>query len=243
MEKNAPGWQRQAGLVVSALHDLLGEALAGVYVHGSAALGGWTPASDLDLLVTTDAADRDWHAIGHGLLAALAPSPVIELSIISTTAASAPGHPWPFLVHVDQRDSRVIIDNGAGDADLLMHYLVARRGGVALTGPPLEAAFGPVPRDTVIAYLADELAWALEHADERYVVLNACRALAYRSDSLVLSKTVGGRWALDRGHDPGLVGPALDAQTNGRDLGPPGAAARAFVMDCRARLEAELSSP
>ena len=66
-------------------HDaaaLLDEALVGVYVHGSAALGGWTPANDLDVLVTADAAE-DWYAIGQALLDALAPSPAVELPVVS----------------------------------------------------------------------------------------------------------------------------------------------------------------
>lgn len=75
--EGSPAWQHQGERVVSVLRSLLGEAVVGIYVHGSAALGGWTPASDLDVLVTTDVDDADWHALGQGVLAALAPTPVI----------------------------------------------------------------------------------------------------------------------------------------------------------------------
>lgn len=242
MEVGSPGWQWQAETVVWTLRHLLNEALVGVYVHGSAALGGWTPASDFDVLVTTDAAAVDWQAVGQALLAALAPAPEVELSVVSASSAAAPQAPWPFLVHVDHREGSVVTDDGAGDADLLMHYLVARHSGIVLTGPAPETVFGAVPRAAVLAYLQGELAWALENADQKYAVLNACRALAYCDDGLVLSKFAGGQWALAHQYDSAVVEPALDAQKTGHDLGAPTPAARSFVTDCITHLEATLTA-
>ena len=60
--------------------------------------------------------------------------------------------------------------------------------------------------------LADELRWAVRHASGPYAVLNACRALRYRADNIVCSKTEGAEWALAEGIEPGLVQPALDAR-------------------------------
>lgn len=233
----SPGWQPQAARVVSAVRALIGEAVVGVYVHGSAALGGWTSASDLDVLVTTSATDVDWSAVGKRLLAALDPTPAVELSVVSATAAAAARPPWTFLVHVDQGGRRVATDDGTGDRDLLMHYLVIRHSGIILTGPEPEDAFGAVPRPAVLVSLADELAWALGHADQKYAVLNACRALAYCCDGAVLSKTAGAEWALSRGHERELIATALKAQIAGGDLGPPTPTARAFVADCVTHLE------
>ena len=242
MEVESPRWQRQAELAASTLWRLLDESLVGVYVHGSAALGGWTPTSDLDVLVVTDAAAEDWRVIGQALLGTLAPTPAVELSVVSVSAAAAAQAPWPFLVHVDQREGSVVTDEGTGDADLLMHYLVARHSGIAVTGPGPKEVFGAVSRDAVLAYLQDELAWALENADQKYAVLNACRALAYCDDGLVLSKTAGGEWALARQHKRTVVEPALDAQNAERDLGTPTPAARSFVSGCITRLEVALTT-
>jgi nucleotidyltransferase-like protein len=53
------------GLVDAAV-DALGIRLVGVYVHGSAALGGWVPgASDLDVMIVAepDAPDQALEAI------------------------------------------------------------------------------------------------------------------------------------------------------------------------------------
>jgi len=218
------------------LRRVLGQAVSGVYVHGSAALGGWTPTSDLDMLITSAANDRDWPTIGYQLLSNFAPVPVVELSIVSVAAAASPEPPWPFLLHVNQDQGRVVTDDGRGDPDLLMHYLVARRGGIAVTGPSASVAFGAVPRTSVSVHLRDELAWALNEADQRYAVLNACRALAYFRDGLVLSKIDGGRWALAQGFNGALIKTALTAQEAGHDLGRPTSTARVFVGQCMSQL-------
>lgn len=236
------GWQVQADLVSAFFDRALADGACGVFVHGSAALGGWTPASDLDMLVTTKRADGDWLGTGRQLLAVLAPAPLIELSVVTTAAAASPRPPWPFLLHVNQADSRVVVDGGEGDADLLMHYLVARWSGIAISGPPASAAFGAVPRESALRYLCEELAWALEGADQRYAVLNACRALAYCEDGAVLSKIDGGAWALERSLCSALVSSALAAQARGRDLGSSTLEARAFVEQCMAVIRAQVSS-
>ena len=231
-----PGWQSQAGLVATFFERTLGSALGGVFVHGSAALGGWTPASDLDVLVTSRSADADWAGLGAELLSGLAPTPAVELSVVAAGAAARPEPPWPFLLHVNQEGHRVVLDGGQGDPDLLLHYLVAAASGVPVAGAPVNEAFGAVPRSAVLQHLRAELLWGLEGADQRYAVLNACRALAYGQDGLVLSKLDGGAWALARGLEPTLVRAALAAQRAGADLGPPTDGARAFVERCRAAL-------
>lgn len=211
--------------------------MSGVYVHGSAALGGWTPTSDLDMLITSTTDDRDWPTIGHQLLSNVAPLPVVELSIVSAAAAASPDPPWPFLLHVNQDENRIVTDDGHGDPDLLMHYLVARHSGITISGPSASVAFGAVPSTAVTSHLRDELAWALNEADQRYAVLNACRALAYFRESLVLSKIDGGRWALAQGFNADLIKTALTAQAAGHDLGRPTSTARMFVEQCMSELE------
>lgn len=86
--------------------------------------------------------------------------------------------------------------------------------------------------------LSQELTWALTEADERYLVFNSCRPLAYSRDGAVLSKIDGGRWALANGYDATLIKAALDAQAAGRNLGTPTPAARSLVDHRQARLTA-----
>lgn len=216
--------------------EALGSAASGVFVHGSAALGGWTSSSDLDMLITSAVLDRDWVFIGKRLLSDLANRPSVELSVVSAASAARPEPPWPFLLHVNQAAGRVEADGGRGDPDLVLHYLVTRDSGLAMTGQPVDAAIGAVQRTQVLTHLRDELTWAMEHADQRYAVLNACRALAYSRDGSVLSKIDGGAWALKHGFDLTIVESALAAQVAGRDLGRPTPEARSFVELCRAEL-------
>ena len=60
-------WGGQA-LRIARLCAAWSPKLVGVYVHGSAALGGFGPASDLDVLVVTDGGSN-WPALGAQLLA------------------------------------------------------------------------------------------------------------------------------------------------------------------------------
>jgi hypothetical protein len=72
----------------------------------------------------------------------------------------------------------------------------------------------------VAGQLAEELRWAVDHAGVSYAVLNACRALRYRDERTLGSKTDAGHWARARGIRPALVQEALDARHRGSDSLP-----------------------
>jgi hypothetical protein len=126
--------------------------LVGVYLRGSAALGGFTSASDLDVLVIADG-PIPIAAVGQRLLGAVTEFP-LELSIVTGAATAVPAPPFPFVVHVASPD-RVVADDGGGDADLIAHFAVCRVSGVALSGPV--EVIGPIDRHRLLAYLAHEL--------------------------------------------------------------------------------------
>jgi streptomycin 3"-adenylyltransferase len=193
-----------------------------VYLHGSAVLGDWLPnRSDIDLLVVVT--DSIAPAITERLAATLAserdgPGVGIEASIVDARAASEPRVPWPYLVHVTtQPDDRKIVwgRDGSGDDDLVLHYAVTRELGWAALGPRPHAVIGAIPDAVVLEQLAAELEWAGEHADASYAILNACRALRFRAERLLCSKTEGGEWARLEGIEPTLVQAALDARREG----------------------------
>ena len=79
-------------------------------------------------------------------------------------------------------------------------------------------------------YFRDELRSGVEGGDQRYAVLNTCRAVAYAETGRLLSKVDGALWWREhhRAHWP-LVAEALAAQRQGRDLGPATPEARTFV--------------
>jgi Domain of unknown function (DUF4111)/Nucleotidyltransferase domain len=235
------------GLVDAAV-DALGVRVVGVYLHGSAALGGWVPgASDLDIMIVAepDPPDQGLEAIAAATIdvtpAALATG--LELSVISRDLAMSPRAPWPFLLHVATSttpgvEPRVLRDSGSGDPDLLMHMAVARAAGLALYGPAPMTMFGAIPRPDVLTYLIGELRWASSQAPEKYAVLNACRALAYLETDTIVSKTDGGEWALSalpEHADP--ISRALRDQRDGAASGPLSPDAHNFVAHIIGRLQ------
>jgi len=236
-----------AAAVTEELLTASGGSLQAAYLHGSAVLGGWQPTSDVDMLfVTADAIAGSTLARMAAVLAARSdqaggcPGRGLECSVVTATAALAPCAPWPYLLHVVGEPAGCRIHDGAGspgDSDLLMHYAVCRAAGRALTGSSPRDVIGPVPRQTILGYLADELHWGLQHAPEAYVVLNACRAMVYLTDDVIVSKIAGGEAALDRGVGPAeLIARALSQQLGRAARQQPGDEAAEFVRATAAAL-------
>jgi len=230
-------WRDQGEVVRSAIGRLMPDSI-GIYVHGSAALGDFGPASDLDVLVVVDdGPEREWDAIGKALLAAVTDEPPVELSVVGLAAAAAPAPPWPFLLHVNSGQQRWVAGGDGGDPDLVAHYAVVRAAAVVLHGADAHTVVGPVGREELLAYLSGELAWGCAEADQRYAILNACRAVAYADEDLLLSKVAGGQWWLEHHGPDEVVTAALAAQHAGVDLGLCGPAARALVATAIAEVD------
>ncbi len=196
--------------------------LVGIYLHGSAALGGFEPArSDVDVLAVvaepgTAAAGR---RLGEAIVAAAdqCPGTGLEMSVITAATARDLGD-CPFEVHVNTTGDAPVIATGAGtagDPDLLLHIAVCRQHAVAVHGPPPARVFGPLPRHRVLAAMEDELRWGLDHGRTAYAVLNACRAARFAEDGLLCSKLDGARWYLTRHPDDPTVTAALAHQRDG----------------------------
>jgi Domain of unknown function (DUF4111) len=94
----------------------------------------------------------------------------------------------------------------AADPDLLLHFAVCRRAGVAVAGPAPVQVFAEPPRGWLLERAAAELRWAVRHGDFAYRVLNACRAWRYLEGDVLGSKVEGGRWARLRLVDTELPG-------------------------------------
>lgn len=202
---------------------VFGSRLVGVYLHGSAVLGGFDlRRSDIDILVVCDSATTasERSAAAAELSGRRLPCPAsgLELSIVTLPVAQHPTARPAFELHVTTgpEDPKVIDGHHrGGDPDLVAHFAVCRAAGRVLgRGRPPADVFAPVPDELVVAQLATELRWAAEHAPAEYAVLNACRAWRFVVDGGLVSKIDGGRWALDRvpGPDRELVRTALDRQ-------------------------------
>ena len=241
------GWQNcpadvkeQIESLIRGLRRRLNDNLIGVYLHGSLATGCFNPLrSDIDLLVVvrqrmTVETKRDLARII--LDASQQPAP-IEISFLSPEDLHPWRHPAPYDFHYSEDWREDFERERAGgdwtnwnaeertDADLAAHITVLNHRGACLYGRSIKEVFPSVPeKDFVDSILADVLSakFGLGGAAARfpvYVVLNACRTLAFMRDRSVLSKEEGGRWALAnlpaRFHKTITV--ALDEYRSGRN--------------------------
>jgi Domain of unknown function (DUF4111) len=211
--------------VAAGLARVLGPALVGVYLHGSAALGGWSAErSDVDLLGVVARplerrAKREISArLNHPSLVCPAAAG-LELSMVTAAVAADPPRRPPFELHVTTGPAAQTHLGGpaAADPDLLLHFAVCRRAGVAVAGPGPVEVFAEPPRAWLLERAAAELHWAVRHGTFSYRVLTACRAWRYLEDDVLGSKVESGRWARVR-----LAG---ERSAEGASSDPPGAAA------------------
>ena len=229
-------------LAADLLH-VAGDALIGVYLHGSAVYGDWNErGSDVDVLViVADGVEASVvRRMAEALTSGLAcPGAGLEGSIVGAADAAAPADPWPFLVHATTvPDDRKVVWGvaGRGDVDLVLHYAAARGHGWTAFGPPPDSVIGAISGDVMARVLAGDLRWGVDNADASYAVLNACRALRYRDERVLCSKTEGGEWALARSIEPELVRGALDARGRG-ERAPMTDAVKQWVLSVAVLLE------
>lgn len=231
------GFARDLAAVLAELRS----DLVGVYLHGSAALGGFAAArSDVDILVVVEESTgaEGQRKLGEAIAAAARDCPGVglELSVITAETARDLGS-CQYEVHVNTTGSEaVVVVGGDSDTDLILHCAVCREHAIAVTGPPAEQVFGEVGRDRIVQATLDELDWALEHAPVTYAVLNACRALRFAVQGTQCSKVEAGEWYLERHPDNPVVLSALAAQRAG-SAEPPGAdEAKEFVRGVTSQL-------
>ncbi|MFI7012376.1 aminoglycoside adenylyltransferase domain-containing protein [Streptomyces sp. NPDC050145] len=213
--------------------------LVGVYVHGSAVLGGFrSERSDVDVLavVAGPSGEAEQRALGVALAdtAVRCPGTGLELSVVTSATAADLG-PCAFEVHVraSARERVVVPGAGhAGDHDLVLHCAVCREHAHAVCGPPASEVFGRVSAERVVAAMMSELRWGLDQADPTYAVLNACRALRFAEGGGLCSKVDGGRWYLSRHGGHAAVAAAVAHQL-GEGAAPSMPAAIAFVEAAR----------
>jgi hypothetical protein len=189
--------------VAGGLARALGPVLVGVYLHGSAALGGWSAQrSDVDLLGVVARrlgrpAKRVVAARLHHPSLTCPADAGLELSLVTSAVAADPPRRPPYELHVTTGPSPATHLGGvaATDPDLLLCFAVCRRSGLAVTGPDPAEVFAEPPRDWLLERAAAELRWAERHGSFADRVLTGCRAWRYLEDDVLGSKVDGGRWA------------------------------------------------
>lgn len=221
--------------MVEGFHEILGEHLIGIYLHGSLAFGCFHPeTSDIDFLVVvnTPLAEATKRSIAQALIAWTqdAPAKGLEMSIITKASLHPFRYATPYEFHFSNEwldryaADTVDLEEAGVDPDLAAHLTVVRERGVCLLGAPIAEIIPTIPRE---AYLRSIAADATEIADTMtadpiYGVLNLCRVLAFIRDGVITSKAEGGDWGLQ--HVPAaftsLVQAAREAYAYGEPLPP-----------------------
>jgi hypothetical protein len=193
--------------LVRRLRDALGDALVGIYLHGSAAIGAFVPSrSDVDILVVAarPLSTEQKRAIASSLTITALPCPGVGLELTVVEAGSmrrvvdAPGFELHLDLHGGHHERVVDGTEQDGDPDLIALFAMARERGIALFGPLPHGVFPPIERSRLLRTFVEDLDWGLKHGHIGYAVLNACRALRYAREGVLSSKPEGGVWAIDR---------------------------------------------
>ncbi len=233
-----------AKALTAAFHDILDGSIAGAYLHGSGAMGGWQPGrSDVDMLFVVRAAltKSAIARLAAATNALVCPGAGVELSVVRGPVALPAGAP-PFELHLTTgADAKVVPGAGhGGDPDLVMHFAVCRARGVALLGPAPTELLPQVPRDRMLAALLEELRWAAAEAPAHYTVLNACRAAAFAQSNRMLSKLEVAEWATSTGFHASLAKAALERQIGGSEPAIATVELLSLLSETRAVLKAAL---
>lgn len=224
----------QAENVVRLAREVLGTDVIGVYLHGSAVLGGLRPHSDVDLLAVSRrrTTERQRRALVEGLLeisgagARRGPSRPIELTIVAHSEVC----PWRYPPHREfqygewLRDEleRGIVPSPAPDPDLAPLITMVLLGDAPLYGPKPREVFDPVPREDVVRAVSDAVPQLLAGIEEdtRNAILTLARIWATLDTGEITSKDAAADWALARlpaEHKPPLARAPYTSETRKRD--------------------------
>lgn len=226
--------------------DILGDNLVGIYLHGSAVMGCFhDKMSDIDLLIViqndiSDGTKRRYMDMIVGLNQQ-APAKGLELSIIRRDVCSPFVYPTPFALHFSRThlsryrsDPEGYIATMKGtDKDLAAHATILYHRGQTLYGKEIREVFSEVDRADYFDSIWSDIENAKEEIADNpmYVTLNLCRVLAYKEDNLILSKSEGGEWGLEkispRYRD--LISDAIAEYQTGSPMRPDGLLAKEYA--------------
>lgn len=198
--------EEQLDHAVALVREVLGDELVGLYLFGSAVLGGLSPTSDLDLLAVsrrpTTHAER--RRLVEGLLALSMRPRYLELTIVVQSDV----RPWRYPPQMDfqygdwLRDQleRGEIPPPAPNPDLAALITMTLLYGRPLAGPPPADVFAPVPREDLVRAGVDEIEGILADldGDTRNMLLTLARIWSTAETGEIRSKDAAADWAIPR---------------------------------------------
>lgn len=210
--------------LVSGSTETFGDALVGVYLHGSAALGCYGPRSDVDVVVALErpstAEEQAWLA--NLCLDVSRPTGqddthcLLELDAVVAPSLVPWRYPTPLDFHYGE-SFRQAFERGDAkpwrvdeSTDLAAHLTILDAAGIVLVGPPVASVFPTVPLADYRASIQVDRQWCLDHLDTHrlHVVLSLPRVWAGLETNDVHSKATAAEWALPQ--LPPALRPVLD---------------------------------
>ncbi|MFC8131233.1 aminoglycoside adenylyltransferase family protein [Streptomyces sp. NPDC057302] len=197
---------------VRLVRETLGADVVGVYLYGSAALGGLRPHSDIDVLAVVErppAATRRRELV-EGLLGLSARPPrgdatrPVELTIVVRREVSPwtypPRREFQYGEWLRQEYERGRLPSPVADPDLAPLITMVLLADTPLAGPPPGDVFAPVPPEdlarAIVAGVPDLLAEL--SSDTRNVVLTLARIWMTLATGALTSKDAAADRALPR---------------------------------------------
>jgi predicted nucleotidyltransferase len=202
----------QAALVASIVEDVLGEAIIGVYLHGSAVQGGLRPGSDIDVLAVTTRAStpEECRALVARLLRASSHGDGVDRSrpIELTVVVQDDVRPWRYPPPLDLQYGewwRAELERGelpwvSPDPDLAIVLAAALGSARPLVGPPITDVLDPVPVSDLRRAVVDAIPALLGDldGDEANVVLTFARMWLTMTTGTIAPKDVAATWVFRR---------------------------------------------
>lgn len=221
---------------VTRSKNILKDNLVGIYLHGSAVMGCFNARkSDIDLLVVVkDDISNDTKRLYMDMVVSLnkrAPEKGIELSIVKESVCNPFVYPTPFELHFSiahlnwyEANPEDYVEKMKGtDKDLAAHFTIIYHRGKTLYGKDILSVFAKVSSEDYM----DSIWYDIEGAEEEilenpmYIILNLCRVLAYKKESLILSKQEGGEWGINHLSNPeykSMISAALKEYQTGKSM-------------------------
>lgn len=220
---------------INITQQIMEGKLAGIYLHGSMAMGCFNPKkSDIDLIVIVEDCISDTQKMQFMeqvvRLNKLAPVKGLEISVVKREYCNPFIYPTPFELHFSPMHLQWFYDDPQGyignmkgvDIDLAAHFSIINHYGIVLYGEAVGKVFAAVPRKDYIDSICADIENAAEDIIDNpvYIILNLCRVLAFLKDGLYLSKEEGGKWAIEHLSlkSAALITDALRCYTTDKDM-------------------------
>ena len=214
MKANKPAtrFPREADQAHAIVRELLGDAVIGVYLFGSAVVGGLRKDSDVDVLAAVNQSTtfvqrrrlvarlmKVSGAVGNG-----SSTRPLELTVINVRDVV----PWRFPPRAEfvygewlrEDFERGAVPDPVRDPDLAIVIKKAIDNSVPLFGREPAYLFAPVPIEDILRAMRESLPGLLERVDgdERNVMLTLARMWLTAATGDIAPKDVAAQWAASR---------------------------------------------